>query len=112
MKIEEIISQKQISQQEAFFILQEYLKDVNKEHIEIIQFLTHPQANQIFEYRKMNSIQGFMSNPQLMFSTLNDFFNYSIQLCIDHFKDKFKESIPQKDTFRVFDKNGNFIFQY
>jgi hypothetical protein len=75
--------------------------------IEFAKFITHPQASQIFEHYKMSSIQVFMNNPQQMFQTINDFFNYCYTVALEHFKRKLNV-----ETFRCFDKSGKFLFSY
>jgi hypothetical protein len=107
MKIEEIINKQNPSTNEAIELIQNYLTDIGREDVEFAKFITHPQASQIFEHYKMSSIQVFMNNPQQMFQTINDFFNYCYTVALEHFKRKLNV-----ETFRCFDKSGKFLFSY
>jgi len=107
MNIEELIKKTNPSTNEAVELIQAYLTDIKREDVEFAKFISHPQASKIFDFHKMRNVQGFMTNPQQMFQTINDFFNYCYNLALEHFKRKF-----EVDTFRVFDKNGVFMFQY
>lgn len=109
MEIQEIIQKTKPSSEEAIFLIQEYLTDIKREDIQFAKFISTPDAGHIFEQVKIQlmNVNNVMNNPSIMFSTINDFFSYCYNIALKHFKEKL-----DVNTFRVFDKNGTFLFQY